>query len=268
MKTPYFIVFLSMSLLSPQAHGLPVPGPQPVIDFSSIQKLLEQTEQLVQQYELMKDKFKTDIENMIRHITKPGRFLLNEIHEPLMRVKATIDEFERLRNRTLALGKRIHHHTQGEDLKAYLKNFQDVDYYLYHSCYGPAACTPQERQSLREIFYLSSKAQKLTIDSIYKQTQTEAEYLREDSIRVEKLSQDIEMAEGQLEAQTYANRLLVEMNRQIGRSRQANAMLLGLILSEKQMELDQKAQQKAQQEQLNPIQTKAYTPTGPTIKAW
>ncbi|OYF74693.1 conjugal transfer protein TrbJ, partial [Klebsiella quasipneumoniae subsp. similipneumoniae] len=134
---------------------------------------------------------------------------------------------------------------------AYLKRYQDVNYYRSSPCFNSnVECTADEISALRKAEQNNSEARKKANDAVFKALDQQQETLQSDADNLADLQTQATGAQGQMEAIQAANQLASAQTNQLLQIRSLLVAQQNAAATLAQAQADKEAQQAAASEQL------------------
>lgn len=250
----------TIALLAGLAFTFPAHAGIPVIDGANVAlgklavvesvkqtaKQIMEYEQQVEQYArqgLQYQKQLEQYENMVQNTAAPAAYIWDKANATINKLMETQDM--------------LNYYThQAGSLDAYLKKFQDTNYYKSSPCFGGGGCTDEDRAELVRHEEMVSESQKTANDALFKSIQQQQENLQADARQLESLQQAATTADGQVKAIQYANQLASQQSNQLLQLRTLMLAQQAAEANRAAAELDEKARGEAQAKKLTTWQFK------------
>lgn len=196
-KKALIVPFVASVMALPVKAGIPVIDGTNVVQttISAVNNVQAVTKQ-IQQYQTQLQQY----ENMLQNTVAPAAYIWDQANSTINKLLQVQDTLNYYKN-------------QAGSLDAYLKRYQDVNYYRTSSCFNE--CTASEISALREAEQNSSGARKKANDAVFKVIDEQQNTLQSDADNLAELQTQASGAQGQMEAIQAANQLASAQTNQL-----------------------------------------------------
>jgi len=202
---------------------------------AQVQKQIQQYQTQLQQYQ-----------NMLKNTLAPAASVWSE-------AQSTIDGLQNSVNSLNSLTRQ----TGGID--AYLSQFQNPNYYRSSPCFSTAGCSAQQRAALQSQQRAKQQLLMASNDDVLRGISQQQTKLRSDAATLERMQQNAQGAEGQMQALGYANQFAANQSNQLLAIRQQLMAQQAATLAVQQAANDEKALRTAASEK---ARSGTYTKAG------
>ncbi|EAA0799896.1 P-type conjugative transfer protein TrbJ [Salmonella enterica subsp. enterica] len=199
-KKALIVTFVASVMALPVKAGIPVIDGTNVVQttISAVNNVQAVTKQ-IQQYQTQLQQY----ENMLQNTVAPAAYIWDQANSTINKLLQVQDTLNYYKN-------------QAGSLDAYLKRYQDVNYYRTSPCFNSnVECTASEISALREAEQNSSGARKKANDAVFKVIDEQQNTLQSDADNLAELQTQASGAQGQMEAIQAANQLASAQTNQL-----------------------------------------------------
>lgn len=191
---------------------------------AQVQKQIQQYQTQLQQYQ-----------NMLKNTLAPAASVWSE-------AQSTIDGLQNSANSLTSLTRQ----TGGID--AYLQQFQNPNYYRSSPCFNTSGCTPQQLAAIKAQQRAKQQLMMASNDDVLRGISQQQTRLKSDAATLERMQQNAQGAEGQMQALGYANQFAANQANQLLAIRQQLMAQQAATLAVQQAANDEKAMRAAASE--------------------
>lgn len=231
--------------------AIPASAQFAVIDVANIQQSTTTAVQSVAQVAKQIQQYQTQLqqyENMLKNTLAPAASVWSQAQETMNGLQNSANSLTSLTRQT-------------GGIDAYLSQFQNPNYYRSSPCFSTAGCTPAQRAALQTQQRAKQQLLMASNDDVLRGISSQQTQLKSDAATLERMQQNAQGAEGQMQALGYANQFAANQANQLLAIRQQLMAQQAATLAVQQAAMDERALRVAASEKAR-AGSYAKTPTG------
>ncbi len=210
-KTILISASITTAAIQPASAGIPVVDALNLTQttISSVQQVAQVAKQ-VEEYKLQLQQY----QNMLENTATPDDYIWSDVNSTITKLVIAQQTLDYYKNQT-------------GSIDAYLRKYEDVDYYRNSPCFQIRGCSDQDRYSLDARKIESSDAVKRANADVIRSVDQQQQTLTTDARKLQQLQSQATSATGQMQALQAANQLAAAQGNQL-------LQIRGMLLAQNQ----------------------------------